>query len=105
MNILQDILPAVWRKRVYALYAVAGAVVLSLGIAGVDLGRVPEALVAFGTALGLTAASNTPGTVNVSLDHPARQGLKDEQGHGGLDLLIVATFVGVLLLLLGVTLR
>jgi hypothetical protein len=93
MNPLSNILPAIWRKRLYALYALAGIVVGALAIAGLNVGKVPDVLAYLGVALGLTAASNTA---------PPEGG---DKGHGSLDLLIVLTFVGVLLLLLNVTLR
>lgn len=59
MNVLHEILPAVWRKRAYAAYALAGVLVGALAVAGVDVGTAPDVLAYLGVALGLTAASNT----------------------------------------------
>jgi hypothetical protein len=95
-NPLTELLPAIWRRRLYVLYALAALVVGALTIGGIDVGKVPDVLGYLGGALGLVAASNTTPPVEVNLG---------DKGHGSLDLLIVATFVGVLLLLLNVTLR
>lgn len=60
MKILTDIIPARFRKYVYAAFALAGLVTGALAIAGVDVGKTPDVLAYLGVALGLTAASNTP---------------------------------------------
>lgn len=79
MNILTDIIPAAWRKAVYAVYAVAG---VTIGAVDVALDPNPAwltttlAVYAFlGTALGLVAASNV--TVPQSIEDHA-----DEQAAG-----------------------
>ncbi len=59
-NVLTDIVPARFRKYLYALYALAGLVTGALAVAGVDVGKTPDVLAYVGIALGLTAASNTP---------------------------------------------
>lgn len=59
MNLLADIIPARFRRYVYAAYAVAGAVAGALVVAGVDVGKAPDVLAYLGIALGATAASNT----------------------------------------------
>ena len=59
-NPLTNIIPAQYRKYVYAAYALAGLVVGALAIAGVNVGAAPEVLAYVGAALGLVAASNTP---------------------------------------------
>lgn len=60
MNILTDIIPATYRKYLYALFALAGIVTGALSIAGVDVGKTPDVLAYLGAALGLVAASNVP---------------------------------------------
>jgi hypothetical protein len=59
VNLLTDVLPAVWRKRLYALYALAGMTVGALAVGGMDVGTAPDVLAYLGIGLGLTAASNT----------------------------------------------
>ena len=70
MNVLTDILPANVRRYVYAGYALLGVILgaVQVGYLSAEAGQ-PEWLTvtlgvfAFvGTALGLTAASNTPDT-------------------------------------------
>lgn len=61
MNPLTDIIPARYRRYVYAVYALAGLVVGALAVAGVDVGSAPDVLAYLGIGLGVTAASNVPG--------------------------------------------
>jgi hypothetical protein len=58
-NPLIDVLPALWRRRLYALLAVASVVAAPLVADGVDLGPVPAILVGLTALFGATAASNT----------------------------------------------
>lgn len=60
MNILTDIIPARFRKYLYAAFALAGSVVGALAVAGVDVGKAPDVIAYLGIAFGLTAASNVP---------------------------------------------
>lgn len=98
---LTDVLPALWRKRLYALYALAGVGIGAVQVAYASLpGEQPTALTVtlavyayLGIGLGLTAASN------VEPSPPADQGQADV----GL-LLLVLTFIGVVLLLFGIQL-
>lgn len=64
---LTDIIPAVARKKIYAIYALVGVVLGALQVAYLNIAGQPQwltvALAVFGflgTALGATAASNTP---------------------------------------------
>jgi hypothetical protein len=64
---LTDILPATARKKVYAIYALLGVALGAVQVAYLNLAGQPQwltvALAVFGfvgTALGATAASNTP---------------------------------------------
>lgn len=59
MNILVDIIPAAGRKYVYAVYALIGLVLGALQIAGQDVAIALGVYAFTGTALGLTAYSNT----------------------------------------------
>lgn len=59
-NVLEDIIPAKYRKYLYAAFALAGIVTGALAVAGVDVGRTPDVLAYLGIAFGLTAASNVP---------------------------------------------
>lgn len=68
MNFLTDIIPAPFRKYLYAAYAVAGVITGAFAVAGADVGKVPDVLAYLGIALGLTAASNTKSTDDESLD-------------------------------------
>lgn len=54
------VIPAKFRKYVYAAFALAGIVVGALAVAGVDVGKAPDVITYLGIAFGLTAASNTP---------------------------------------------
>jgi hypothetical protein len=64
---LTDILPAAARKKVYAIYALVGVVLGALQVAYLNIAGQPQWLTValavygfLGTALGATAASNTP---------------------------------------------
>lgn len=67
MNPLHDVLPATWRKRLYACYALVGLVIgaVQAGYVASPEGQPTALTVALGVyaylgiALGLTAASNT----------------------------------------------
>lgn len=59
MNPLTDLIPARYRKTLYALYALAGVVVGALAVAGVDVKTALDVLAFVGPPLGLVAASNT----------------------------------------------
>lgn len=56
---LTDVVPPKARRYVYLGYAVVVAVVGVLAVSGVDLGIIPQILVAVGGALGLVAHQNT----------------------------------------------
>lgn len=66
--IIQDLLPSVWRKAIYTVYAVAGVIIgaTQVGFAAAELGQpvwltVTLAVYAFvGGAVGLTATTHTP---------------------------------------------
>lgn len=59
MSILIDVIPAQYRRWVYATFALVGLVLGAAQVAGVDV-AVPLAVYSFvGTALGLTAYANT----------------------------------------------
>lgn len=64
MSILVDIIPAAWRKWIYAAYAVAGLVVGTVQVAlEPDPAWIAPALAVLAylaVPLGATAASNTP---------------------------------------------
>lgn len=60
MNVLTDIIPARFRKYLYAAFTLAGLVCGALAVAGVDVGKTPDVLAYIGAGLGLVAASNTP---------------------------------------------
>lgn len=71
MNPLTDIIPAKARRYVYAGFAAASTVLVILGIFGVDpveLGKWAAALGVLGTAVGATAASNTPMPDDANVD-------------------------------------
>ena len=57
-NPLTDLVPAKWRRYLYGAYVLAGLVVGSLAVAGVNVGKAPDVLAYLGIGLGLTAASN-----------------------------------------------
>lgn len=89
MSPLTDVLPAVWRKRMYLLFALAGVVVGALTVAGVEVGKAPDVLAYLGVALGLTAASNTT------------SGEEDaDAGHGDVSTLVLVALVVLIVLLL-----
>lgn len=88
---LKDIIPARFRKAVYAAYALAAVVIGALVIAGVNTGKAPDVLAYLGIAVGAVAAQNT--------------GLSDNKGEDGAvdtSLLVVLILLGVVLLLFGV---
>ena len=58
-NPLTNVIPAAWRKYLYAAFGFASLVVGALLVAGVDVGPASDVLTYVGAALGLTAASNT----------------------------------------------
>jgi hypothetical protein len=92
---LTDIIPAKYRKVVYGLYAVAVVVAGALAVAGVDTGKTNDVLAYLGGALGVVAAANTA---------PKAAGGEDGNADASL-LLNILTFVGVVLLLFGVSFR
>lgn len=65
---LNDIIPAAWRKPIYAAYALAGAIIgaVQVGYLSAEAGQpvwltVTLAVYGFiGTAIGFTASANTP---------------------------------------------
>lgn len=65
---LRDVIPAAWRKPIYAAYALAGAVIgaVQVGYLSAEAGQpvwltVTLAVYGFiGTAIGFTASANTP---------------------------------------------
>lgn len=65
---LNDVIPAAWRKPIYAAYALAGAVIgaVQVGYLSAEAGQpvwltVTLAVYGFiGTAIGFTASANTP---------------------------------------------
>lgn len=60
MNPLTNVVPARFRKYIYAAYSLAGVVVGVLAVADVNTGKAVEIIAYLGIAFGLTAASNTP---------------------------------------------
>lgn len=56
---LTNVVPAKARRYVYLAYVLAVAVAGGLAASGVDVGIVPQILVAVGGALGLVAHQNT----------------------------------------------
>lgn len=102
MNPLTDIVPAVWRKRAYALYALLGVVIsgTQVGYAATSNGQ-PEWLTVvlavyayLGVALGFTAASNTTAVTS--------DGETVEEGHVDIGTaLLVLIAVVVILIALG----
>jgi hypothetical protein len=63
MNLLTDIIPAAYRRYLYATYALACLIVGALAVGGVNVGTAPDVLAYVGIGIGATAASNTPGLV------------------------------------------
>lgn len=65
---LRDVIPAAWRKPIYAAYALAGAIIgaVQVGYLSAEAGQpvwltVTLAVYGFiGTAIGFTASANTP---------------------------------------------
>lgn len=65
---LNDVIPAAWRKPIYAAYALAGAIIgaIQVGYLSAEAGQpvwltVTLAVYGFiGTAIGFTASANTP---------------------------------------------
>ena len=65
---LRDVIPAAWRKPIYAAYALAGAIIgaIQVGYLSAEAGQpvwltVTLAVYGFiGTAIGFTASANTP---------------------------------------------
>ena len=60
MNPLTNVIPAEYRKYIYAAFTLVGIVVGALNIAGVNTGAAVEVIAYLGVALGATAAANTP---------------------------------------------
>lgn len=60
MNPLHEIVPAAYRRYLYAAFSLACIVVGALAVADVEVGKAPDVLAYLGGALGLVAASNTP---------------------------------------------
>lgn len=56
---LKDIIPARYRKVVYALYALAATVVGALNVADVNTGKAVDVIAYLGIAVGAVAATNT----------------------------------------------
>ena len=59
-NPLTDVIPARYRKYLYAALFAAGLVVGALDLYGVNVGTWPSVVAYVGAGLGLVAASNTP---------------------------------------------
>lgn len=59
MNFLTDIIPAAYRRYLYAAYALACLVVGALAVAGLDVDTARDVLAYLGIGIGATAASNT----------------------------------------------
>lgn len=56
---LKDVIPAEWRRSVYAAYAIAATVCGALAVGGIDTGKFPDVIAYLGIAVGAVAASNT----------------------------------------------
>lgn len=56
---LTDIIPARYRRAVYALFSVAVVIVGALNAGGIDTGKATDVLTYLGGALGIMAAANT----------------------------------------------
>lgn len=59
---IKDIIPAQYRKAVYALYALAATVVGALNVADVNTGKAVDVIAYLGIAVGAVAAGNTAET-------------------------------------------
>ena len=59
MSILVDIIPAKFRRYIYVAYAFIGLILGALAVAGVDVYTATAVYAFIGSALGLTAYSNT----------------------------------------------
>ena len=78
MTMLNEIIPAAWRKPIYAAYALAGAVIgaVQVGYLAAEVGQplwltVTLAVYGFiGTAIGFTASANTPAGGAFTGDEP-----------------------------------
>ena len=79
---LKDVIPAEWRRSVYALYAIAATVAGALAVGGVDTGQLPDVITYLGIAIGFTAAANTAEKVVVFKDPAGEEVLRAEpEGH------------------------
>lgn len=92
---LKDIIPARFRRYVYAAYAVAAVVLGALQVASVNTGKAADVLAYLGIAVGAVAASNTNPPQTRNDDGAADTGL----------LLWVCCLIGIVLLLFGIHFR
>ena len=75
---LNDVIPAAWRKPIYAAYALAGAIIgaVQVGYLSAEAGQpvwltVTLAVYGFiGTAIGFTASANTPASGKFTGNEP-----------------------------------
>ena len=78
---LNDVIPAAWRKPIYAAYALAGAIIgaVQVGYLSAEAGQpvwltVTLAVYGFiGTAIGFTASANTPASGKFTGNEPVER--------------------------------
>ena len=78
---LNDVIPAAWRKPIYAAYALAGAIIgaIQVGYLSAEVGQpvwltVTLAVYGFiGTAIGFTASANTPASGKFTGNEPVER--------------------------------
>lgn len=98
MNPLTDIIPAAYRKYLYALYGLACLIAGAMQIGGANVGATTEVLAYVGIGIGATAASNT------AVEKPDERGVV--AGVSGLiAVLLAVALVLVILWLVGVHVR
>lgn len=110
------LIPAQIRKAAYIALFFAGVLVGALNVAEVNTGKAVDVIAYLGTALGLVAAGNVSGakrnevgamalSIKIRGDELIRAARatkrRDEDGVTIVEVCIVLTFVGVLLLLCG----
>lgn len=85
---LKDVIPAKYRRFVYALYALAATVVGALNVAEVNTGKAVDVIAYLGIAVGAVAAGNTGSS-------------RDEDGVSDFGLLVavVVVLLGLVLIL------
>ncbi|HKY57648.1 MAG TPA: hypothetical protein VJL80_06395 [Aeromicrobium sp.] len=101
---LKDIIPAEWRRFVYAAYFLAATIAGALAVGGVDTGKFPDVIAYLGIAVGAVAASNTANQAVVFKDPAGEEVLRAEPEEGAVNVveaLLVVFLVVVILAVLG----